>query len=208
MIAQTKDEVCMKPIADSCIENRRPILTVLRQLLPGRSTLLELGSGTGQHAVYFAPEFPQLQWQTSDRRENLSAIHAWLSDEGASNIQPPLLLDVLQPWPVGPGFDAVFSANTAHIMSWQAVEAMFSGVAAVLSDGGLFILYGPFNYKGRYSTEGNARFDGWLRQRDPLSGIRDVEAMQRCAAANGLRPHRDFAMPANNRMLVWRKADS
>ncbi len=208
MIAQTKDEVCMKPIAESCIENRRPILTVLRQLLPGRSTLLELGSGTGQHAVYFAPEFPQLQWQTSDRRENLPAIRAWLSDEGASNIQPPLRLDVLQPWPVGPGFDAVFSANTAHIMSWQAVEAMFSGVAAVLNEGGLFILYGPFNYKGRYSTEGNARFDGWLRQRDPLSGIRDVEAMQRCAAANGLRPHRDFAMPANNRMLVWRKADS
>lgn len=208
MIAQTKDEVCMKPIADSCIENRRPILTVLRQLLPGRRALLELGSGTGQHAVYFAPEFPDLSWQTSDRAENHPAIHAWLADEGAGMIQPPLELDVLQPWPVSSGFDTVFSANTAHIMSWEAVEAMLSGVAQILDDGGLFILYGPFNYGGRYSTEGNARFDRWLRQRDPLSGIRDVEAMHRCAAANGLHPYRDFAMPANNRMLVWRKVCS
>ncbi len=197
----------MKPIADSCIENQRPILTVLRQLLPGRTTLLEIGSGTGQHAVYFAPQFPALQWQTSDREENHTAIHAWLADEGATNILPPHTLDVLQPWPIeSQSFDAVFSANTAHIMSWQAVEAMFTGVAKILNEDGLFILYGPFNYKGRYSTEGNARFDSWLRQRDPLSGIRDVEAMHQCAAAHGLQPYRDFAMPANNRLLVWRKS--
>lgn len=196
----------MKPVADSCIENRGPILTVLRQLLPGRRTLLEIGSGTGQHAVYFAPAFPALTWQTSDRAENHAAIHAWLAGEGAANIRPPLLLDALQPWPVARhGFDVVFSANTAHIMSWQAVEAMFRGAADVLQGEGLFILYGPFNYRGRYTTEGNARFDGWLRQRDPQSGIRDVEALQQCAAENGLRPFRDFAMPANNRMLVWQR---
>ena len=197
--------MCMKPVADSCIENRRPILTVLRQLLPGRSALLEIGSGTGQHAVYFAPAFPGLQWQTSDRTENHPAIHAWLADEGTANILPPLALDVLQPWPTQACYDAVFSANTAHIMGWQAVEAMFRGVGEVLSEGGLFLLYGPFNYGGRYTTEGNARFDGWLRQRDPQSGIRDAEALHRLATTNGLSPYRDFAMPANNRMLVWRK---
>lgn len=196
----------MKPVADSCIENRGPILTVLRQLLAGRRTLLEIGSGTGQHAVYFAPAFPALQWQTSDRAENHPAIHAWLAEEGAANILPPLLLDALQPWPVAQqAHDTVFSANTAHIMSWPAVAAMFRGAGEVLRAQGLFILYGPFNYRGRYTTEGNARFDGWLRQRDPQSGIRDVEALQQCAAANGLLPYRDFAMPANNRMLVWRK---
>jgi cyclopropane fatty-acyl-phospholipid synthase-like methyltransferase len=196
----------MKPVADSCIENRGPILTVLRQLLAGRTALLEIGSGTGQHAVYFAPQFPELQWQTSDRETNLPAIHAWLDEEGAANILPPLILDALQPWPVEPQqFDVVFSANTAHIMSWQAVEAMMRGTGEILREGGLLILYGPFNYRGRYTSEGNARFDAWLRQRDPASGIRDVEALHRCAAANGLHCCHDFAMPANNRILVWRK---
>jgi cyclopropane fatty-acyl-phospholipid synthase-like methyltransferase len=196
----------VKPVADSCIENRGPILTVLRQLLAGRHALLEIGSGTGQHAVYFAPEFPALQWQTSDRAENHSAIHAWLAAEGVANILPPLLLDALQPWPVVPRqFDTVFSANTAHIMSWPAVEAMFSGAGEALCEGGMFILYGPFNYRGRDTTEGNARFDAWLRQRDPASGIRDIEALHQCAAGHGLHPYRDFAMPANNRMVVWIK---
>lgn len=195
----------MKPVAESCLENRGPILTVLRQLLRGHTRLLEIGSGTGQHAVYFAPQFPALQWQTSDRQEHHGAIRAWLNEEGSPNILSPLQLDVLQPWPRIASVDTVFSANTAHIMSWAAVEAMFRGVAQVLQPGGLFILYGPFNYRGRYTTEGNARFDQWLRQRDPQSGIRDAEAMHRCAAAEGLHPFRDFAMPANNRMLVWQR---
>lgn len=196
----------MKPVAESCIENRRPILTVLRQLLPGRGSLLEIGSGTGQHAVYFAPEFPTLKWQTSDRAENHPAIRAWLADEGVANILPPLLLDVLQPWPLQqPSFDTVFSANTAHIMGWQAVEAMFAGVGRVLCEGGLFLLYGPFNYKGRFTTEGNARFEQWLKQRDPQSGIRDIEALRALGSAHHLQLYRDFAMPANNRLLVWRK---
>jgi cyclopropane fatty-acyl-phospholipid synthase-like methyltransferase len=196
----------VKPVAESCIENRGPILTVLRQLLAGRRALLEIGSGTGQHAVYLAPEFPALQWQTSDRAENHPAIHAWLAAEGAANILPPLLLDALQPWPLASRqFDTLFSANTAHIMSWPAVEAMFAGAGEVLREQGLFILYGPFNYRGRYTTEGNARFDAWLRQRDPASGIRDIEALHQCAAEHGLQPYRDFAMPANNRMVVWIK---
>lgn len=196
----------MKLVADSCVENRGPILTVLRQLLGGYRCLLEIGSGTGQHAVYFAPEFPALQWQTSDREENHPSIGAWLADEGSENILPPLVLDVLSPWPSIPqGVDLLFSANTAHIMSWRGVEAMMRGAAELLPVGGLLILYGPFKYRGRYTTEGNARFDNWLRQRDPLSGIRDAEALQQCAEANGLYGYRDFAMPANNRMLVWQR---
>jgi len=198
----------LKPFADSCAENRRPILTVLRQLLPGRQRLLEIGSGTGQHAVYFSGEFPRLQWQTSDRQENHPGIRLWLQEQGGANALPPLVLDVCQqPWPLPPAsVDTVFSANTAHIMSWEGVEAMFAGVAQVLQPQGLFLLYGPFNYHGRYSTEGNARFDQWLRSRDPQSGIRDIEALYRLAEAHALHPYRDFSMPANNRMLVWRKA--
>lgn len=196
----------MKPFAESCAENRRPILTVLRQLLGERKRLLEIGSGTGQHAVYFAPAFSGLQWQTSDRPENHPGIQLWLEEEGNESILPPLALDVLEPWPLeADSVDAVFSANTAHIMGWEAVEAMFAGVGRVLQPQGLFLLYGPFNYRGRYSTEGNARFDQWLRSRDPQSGIRDAEALAGLAEANGLSPFRDFAMPANNRMLVWRR---
>lgn len=197
----------MKPVAESCEQNKRPILTVLRQLLQGRHHLLEIGSGTGQHAVYFAQAFPELQWQTSDRAENHPGIHAWLADEGSANAIAPLDLDVMvQPWPLPPhSVDAVFSANTAHIMGWDGVEAMFDGVGRILVDGGLFILYGPFNYRGRFTTEGNGRFDEWLKSRDPQSGIRDIEALTRLGEANGLRLHRDYAMPANNRMVVWIK---
>jgi len=199
----------LKPFAESCEQNKRPILTVLRQLLRGRQHLLEIGSGTGQHAVYFAAAFPQLQWQTSDRMESHPGIHAWLADEGPANAIAPLELDVtVQPWPMSQqSVDAVFSANTAHIMGWDGVEAMFAGAGSVLVDGGLFILYGPFNYRGRFTTEGNARFDQWLKSRDPQSGIRDIEALIQLGEANGLRLHRDFAMPANNRMLVWLKED-
>lgn len=196
----------MKPFAESCIENRRPILTVLRQLIAGRRQLLEIGSGTGQHAVYLAPAFPQLQWQTSDRGENHPGIRQWLQDEAVENALPPLELDVLQAeWPLAESsVDAVFSANTAHIMGWDGVEAMFAGVGRVLKPQGLFLLYGPFRYSGRFTTEGNARFDQWLKSRDPQSGIRDIEALRELAARTGMTLYRDFAMPANNRLLVWR----
>lgn len=198
----------MKPFAESCIENRGPLLTVLRQLLQGRRRLLEIGSGTGQHAVYLAPAFPQLDWLTSDREENHPAIRQWLQDEAVNNAHAPLLLDVLQPqWPLPPAsVDVVFSANTAHIMGWDGVEAMFAGAGRVLLPQGLFLLYGPFRYHGRFTTEGNARFDQWLKSRDPQSGIRDIESLHQLAEANGLLPWRDFAMPANNRLLVWRRA--
>jgi len=195
----------MKPWSESCEQNRAPILDVLRAEISHCSKLLEIGSGTGQHAVYFAPEFPSLSWQTSDRRENHPGILAWLDDTDANNILPPLDLDVHRDdWP-GCCFDAVFSANTAHIMGWTEVQGLFAGVGRILDPGGVFCLYGPFNYGGRYTSESNARFDQWLKARDPKSGVRDFEALQELAADAGMRLRGDYEMPANNRTLVWSK---
>ena len=195
----------MKPFSESCEQNRVPILEVLRIELAGKSRLLEIGSGTGQHAVYFAPEFPELVWQTSDVIESHDGIRAWLHDSGVANALPPIALDVCKDaWPAA-GYDAVFSANTAHIMSWPEVECFVAGAGQVLEAGGVFCLYGPFNYHGRYTSESNARFDQWLKQRDPLSGVRDFEALQTLAGKAGLLLKEDYEMPANNRTLVWSK---
>lgn len=195
-----------KPYAQSCDENREPILGVLRNLFRDRRAVLEIGSGTGQHAVYFAAQLPHLIWHTSDVAENHVGIKAWLDEAHLPNVEPPLALDVTQPrWPT-PGVDAVFSANTVHIMSWPAVEACFAGVGRLLPSGGLFALYGPFNYDGRYTSESNARFDAWLKSRDPRSGIRDVRDLDALAGAARLEPLHDVEMPVNNRILCWRKS--
>lgn len=195
----------MKPYSESCDQNRAPILQVLKQQLGERSRLLEIGSGTGQHAVYFAPEFPQLTWQTSDVTGMHPAIHAWLEDSGADNILPPLALDVCRDrWP-DTHYDAVYSANTVHIMGWPEVECLFAGIGRVLAAGGIFCLYGPFNYNGRYTSESNANFDQWLKARDHASGIRNFEDLQVLAEKAGMRLQDDYEMPANNRTLVWSK---
>ena len=193
----------MKPFAESCEQNRLPILAVLREEFAAAQRVLEIGSGTGQHAVFFARELPHLQWQTSDVAANHPGILAWLADEQLPNAPPPLTLDVARDtWPEGE-FDAVFSANTVHIMGWSEVEQMFAGIGRVLTSGGRFCLYGPFNYGGQYSAESNARFDAWLKQRDPKSGVRNLEDLQALAAAHGLTLIRDHAMPSDNRTLVW-----
>lgn len=197
----------MKPYSESCDQNRVPILEVLRIELAGRSRLLEIGSGTGQHAVYFGPEFPHLLWQTSDVAAMHAGILAWLLDSDAANVLPPVSLDVCgADWPAK-GYDAVYSANTAHIMSWPEVECLFAGVGRVLDSGGVFCLYGPFNYGGRYTSASNARFDEWLKQRDPASGIRDFEALRQLADKAGMTLRKDYEMPANNRTLVWSRRD-
>jgi cyclopropane fatty-acyl-phospholipid synthase-like methyltransferase len=196
----------MKPFAESCEQNRAPILEVLRVELSGRSRLLEIGSGTGQHAVYFAAEFPDLIWQTSDRRDMHAGIQAWLNEAVLVNVLAPLPLEVCEDrWPAPGSYDAVFSANTAHIMAWSEVECLIRGVGRVLQEGGVLCLYGPFNYHGAYTSESNARFDKWLKQRDPCSGIKDFEAMDTLARAAGLVLRQDYPMPANNRTLVWSK---
>ena len=195
----------MKPFSEACEENKQPILDVLQEHLRDRRHVLEIGSGTGQHAVYFAQQLPHIFWQTSDREENHAGIHAWLNDTPLENVFPPLALDVLEDaWPTQQ-YDAVFSANTTHIMSWQAVEAMFAGIAKVLSSEGVFCLYGPFNIDGRYTAESNARFDTFLKNRDPLSGIRDMVDLKRLAETHQLTFMQDIEMPVNNRILVWQK---
>lgn len=194
-----------KPYAESCEQNRGPILEVLVALFDRPGRVLELGSGTGQHAVYFPLHLPQLDWQPTDVAGALPGIRLWLAEAGLPNVREPLALDVCaDPWPAGP-YDYVFSANTAHIMHWAAVETMFAGIGRVLGAGGRFALYGPFNREGRYTSESNARFDAWLKARDPGSGVRDLEALDALARAEGLVLAQDIAMPANNAILCWER---
>ena len=195
----------MKPFSPSCEQNQEPILAVLTEVFADCRCVLEIGSGTGQHAVYFAARLPKLTWQTSDLPENHAGILAWIDEARLPNVRPPLPLDVRESsWPSG-AFDAVFSANAVHIMGWPAVEKMFDGVGRVLGPGGLLCLYGPFHYGGKPTSESNARFDAWLRSENLESGVRDFEALEALAGAKGLSLWKDVAMPANNRTLVWRR---
>ncbi len=195
----------MKPFAESSEQNKQPILGVLQLELAQATSVLEIGSGTGQHGVYFAEQFPHLQWHCSDQRQYLLGIELWLKESTCANLHGPHELDVMQAhWPAH-HFDAIFSANTTHIMSWPMVVQMFAGIGRVLPTGGKCCIYGPFNYQGRYSSESNARFDQWLKQRDPASGIRDVDDLQQLARQAGLTLINDHEMPVNNRILVWQK---
>ncbi|WP_369915296.1 DUF938 domain-containing protein [Xanthomonas sp. NCPPB 3005] len=196
-----------RPYAPSCDRNRAPILQVLQRHFAERRHVLEIGSGTGQHAVHFAAALPQLTWQCSERAEHLPGIAQWLDAAALPNTPPALALDVQQgPWPAA-GYDAVFTANTLHIMGWPAVQAFFAGVGALLADcaDGTLAVYGPFNYGGTFSSDSNREFDAWLKARDAASGIRDFEAVAALAQAQGLVLQEDAAMPANNRCLVWRR---
>lgn len=192
-----------KPFSPSCERNREPILEVLREHFGDRRYVLEIGSGTGQHAVHFAAAMPWLTWQCSDVAGNLPGIRAWLADAALPNTPPPIELDVARgPWPAD-RFDAVFSANTLHIMGWPEVEAFFGGLPSILQDKATLVVYGPFNYGGEYTSESNRSFEGWLKARDPASGIRDFEAVDALARGMGLRLVEDRAMPANNRCVAW-----
>ena len=196
--------VTEKPFAPSCERNQGPILEVLRRHLGGTRRVLEVGSGTGQHAVRFAMAMPWLVWQGSDRADNLPGIAAWLDEAALPNTPPVLELDVDSPWPEA-RFDAVFTANSLHIMGWPQVEAFFAGVGKVLEEDGLLIVYGPFNYGGDFTSDSNRAFEQWLKNRDPVSGIRDFEAVDALARGIGLVIVEDNTMPANNRCLVWRR---
>lgn len=193
----------MKPFSEACEENKRPILEVLARLFTKTERVLEVGSGTGQHAVFFAESLPHLFWQTSDRQENHPGIHDWLEESALANTGLPIKLDVTGEWPEQ-SYDGVFSANTTHIMSWSEVKQFFRGVGEVLQRGGCFALYGPFNFSGAYTSESNRRFDQWLKERDPHSGIRNFEDLNLLASRHGLTFQEDIPMPVNNRILVWR----
>lgn len=195
----------MKPFSESCERNKLPILSVIKPLLENKTSILEIGSGTGQHAVFFAEQLPHLLWQTSDRAENHRDIHLWIDDSSATNINLPIQLDVIEDrWPEQ-HFDAIFSANTAHIMPWQAVQAFFEGAGNCLETDGIFILYGPFNYHGKFTSESNEMFEQWLKRVDPERGIRDFQEVSLLAKNAGMTLLEDFEMPSNNQILVWRK---
>ncbi len=197
-----------KPYSPACDENKAPILAVLTPLFADRQHVLEIGAGTGQHAAHFAPALPHLTWQTSDIAAHLPGIGLWIEEARQPNLPPAIELDVGSHWPEpdpGAAFDAVYSANTAHIMSWAQVECLFAGVGALLPAGAPFALYGPFSQGGRHTSQSNADFDRMLRARDPLSGVRDLDDLTRLADAAGLALDDDIAMPVNNRTLIWRK---
>jgi cyclopropane fatty-acyl-phospholipid synthase-like methyltransferase len=193
-----------KPHSPACDRNRDSILAVLNEHFAECRSVLEIGSGTGQHAVYFAAAMPQLTWQCSDVAENLPGIRMWLEDAQLANTPAPIELDVDGAWPQA-RFEGVFSANTLHIMGWAQVEACFAQLPAMLADAATVAMYGPFNYGGAYTSRSNREFDAWLKARDPNSGIRDFEAVDALARAIGLRLIADVSMPANNRTLVWRR---
>jgi hypothetical protein len=192
----------MKPFSEASERNRGPILEVLKRVLDRSALVLEIGSGTGQHAAYFAAALPHLAWQPSDVAEHLPGIRMWT--EGIPNVHAPLALDVDGPWPALDA-DAAFSANTAHIMSWAQVERMFRGLGSMRKLR-IFCLYGPFSYGGKHTSESNGRFDAMLRARDPLSGVRDAQAVAALAGSAGLTLAEDNPMPANNRLLVFRRS--
>jgi cyclopropane fatty-acyl-phospholipid synthase-like methyltransferase len=193
-----------KPFAPSCERNQGPILDVLQRHFGGTRRVLEVGSGTGQHAVHVAAAMPWLSWQCSDRGDNLPGIAQWLDDAALPNTPPAIELDVDGAWPHS-AYDAVFTANSLHIMGWPQVEAFFAGTGAVLEPGGLLVVYGPFNYGGDFTSDSNRAFEQWLKERDPVSGIRDFDAVGALARGIGLALVEDNAMPANNRCLVWRR---
>lgn len=194
-----------KPNAPAAERNQEAILEVLSDELRDCRAILEIGSGTGQHAIFFASQMSWLSWQTSDRLENHDGINAWLVDANLDNVKVPLRLDVLEPVQISDKFDAVFSANTAHIMSVAAVECMFQIVGERLIGGGKFCLYGPFNQDGNFTSDSNRDFDANLKTQDPAMGIRDLEKLDDFAAANEMRRASLYAMPANNMIAVWNK---
>jgi cyclopropane fatty-acyl-phospholipid synthase-like methyltransferase len=198
-----------KPCSPSCERNRGPILDVLRRRFRDCRNVIEIGSGTGQHAVHFAAAMPWLCWQASDVAGHLPGIRQWLGDAGLPNTPAPIALDVTTRDGIDASlvaaFDAAFSANTLHIMAWPAVADFFRMLDAMLAPAATVVVYGPFNDGGAYTSDSNRVFDAWLKERDPESGLRDFEAVDALATAIGLQLSADIAMPANNRCLVWRR---
>jgi cyclopropane fatty-acyl-phospholipid synthase-like methyltransferase len=197
-----------RQFAPATQRNREPILAVLRRALPSKAAVLEIASGTGQHAVFLASALPGARWQPSDRDDDsLASITAWIASEGCTNVAPPVRLDVTaELWRVGV-FDAIFVANLIHIAPWRACAGLMRGAAAHLVSNGVLILYGPFKIGGEHTAPSNAAFDADLRARDRSWGVRDLEAVAAEARAHGLVLDERVAMPANNQTLIFRRTD-
>lgn len=193
------------PFSQACENNKHPILSQLQLLFKKPTSVFEIGSGTGQHAVFFAEQLPHVCWQSSDCAENVEFIQRRIDLSGLANLPACMQFELgRNPW--SEKIENVFSANTAHIMAWPLVEQMIKGVGRHLQAGGFFVLYGPFNYGGQYTSESNRAFDVFLKERGAQQGIRDFEAIDHAAQESGLKLLQDVAMPANNRLLVFAKA--
>ncbi|GFZ91552.1 hypothetical protein GCM10011408_08600 [Dyella caseinilytica] len=193
-----------KPYSAASERNREPILALLHEWFADRRHVLEIGSGTGQHAVHFAAAMPQLIWQSSDRAEHLPGIRLWLDDARLPNTPAPLELDVAGAWPPW-RYDAIFSANTLHIMAWHEVESLFASLPDITTDDACVAIYGPFNIDGQFTSESNAAFDRDLKMRAAHMGIRDVAEVDALATTAGFNLVEDVPMPANNRLRLWRR---
>jgi len=193
-----------KPFSQACENNKNHILKALQPALQNAGSVLEIGSGTGQHSVFFAKKLPHLQWYTSDREVNHQGIKLWHDEVQLANLHPPLLLDLNDPWPVNK-VDAIYTANTFHIVSWELITRFFAGVNQHLNQQGVVCVYGPFKYKGEFTSPSNNEFNSLLQSRDPLSGIRDFEAVEQLAVQYGLKLLSDTAMPANNQLLIFKR---
>lgn len=193
-----------KPFSQACENNKQSILSILEHAFRSHKQVLEIGSGTAQHAVHFAQHLKHLIWQTSELPDNHQGINLWLEQAQLPNILPPLNLDLAKPWPIS-DVDAIFTANTLHIISEQLVCRFFTGVSQHLCEGGTLCVYGPFNYDGQYTSSSNAEFDQWLKQRDLQSGIRDIKYIVDLANTANLTLIKDHSMPANNRLLEFIK---
>ena len=205
MCCYSRAAMTERPYAESAARNAAPILEILQREFRDSRRVLEIGSGTGQHAVAFATDLDHVHWQTSDLDENHAGIDAWIDAAQLDNLLAPLSLDVRTADVESCAYDAAFSSNTAHIMGIDAVENMYSLVGKALCDGGVFCLYGPFRRDGQFNTQSNADFDMSLRGRDSAMGIRDLETLDTFAAANGLQRQRLYAVPSNNYVAVWQK---
>jgi SAM-dependent methyltransferase len=196
----------MLPHSDASERNKVPILAVLREAFAGCRHVLEIGSGTGQHAVHFATGMPWLVWQPTELAEAMPGLRKRIFNEGPSNLRAPIVLDVTEtPWDVR-RVDGVFTANTLHILHWPQVQALFAALPAVANPGTVLAVYGPFRYRGDYTSPSNASFDRMLHAQDPESGIRDFEEVDALARAAGFALAADHAMPANNQTLIWKLA--
>ena len=195
----------MKQFAPACERNKDQILTVLKEVLPSSGMVLEIGSGTGQHAAYFATHFPHLIWQPTDLSENFPSINAWREEAGLPNLREPLELDLLAERRPVNSAQAIVCINTIHIVAWNGVENLFAVAGRVLPSGGVMYVYGAYRYADRPLEPSNEQFDRWLKARDPVSGVRDFKAVNALAVKNGLVLAGDRAMPANNRSIWWIK---
>jgi len=193
--------------APSAARNRAPILAVLQRVLPADARVLEIASGSGEHAVFFAGAMPGVRWQPSDPDAAArGSIAAWIAAEAARNVDAPLAIDAsADAWAVEGPFDAVVAINVIHISPWEATLGLMAGAGRLLRPGGVLFTYGAYKRGGTHTAPSNEAFDGWLKARDPRFGVRDLEAVEEAARANGLRLREAIEMPANNLALVFER---